>query len=249
MVRIEATLIGGPTLRLRYGGIVFLTDPTFDPPGRYEAPRPLTKLSGPVMTVEEIGPVDAVLLSHDQHADNLDHAGRAFLDRASRVFSTPTAASRIPRVTGLAPWQQADVGPVAVTAVPALHGPEGAEESAGPVTGFLLTGPGLPRVYVSGDNASVELVRGVAERMGAVDVAVLFVGAANVGRFGPEPMTLTGDRAVEVARILSAGTVVPVHADGWAHLTETMDDVRAAFARNGELDRLRILEPGVPVGL
>ena len=31
-------------------------------------------------------PVDAVLLSHDQHADNLDHAGRHFLPKAPRVL-------------------------------------------------------------------------------------------------------------------------------------------------------------------
>ena len=43
----------------------------------------------------EVGAVDAVLLSHDQHADNLDHAGRAFLPRAARVLTTVIGAPRI----------------------------------------------------------------------------------------------------------------------------------------------------------
>jgi L-ascorbate metabolism protein UlaG (beta-lactamase superfamily) len=34
---LTATLIGGPTVLLELGGFRFLTDPTFDPPGSYQA--------------------------------------------------------------------------------------------------------------------------------------------------------------------------------------------------------------------
>jgi hypothetical protein len=39
----------------------------------------LVKTSDPVATAEQVGPVDAVLLSHDQHPDNLDELGRKYL--------------------------------------------------------------------------------------------------------------------------------------------------------------------------
>lgn len=246
---LDALLVGGPTLLLRLGGVTLLTDPTFDEPGVYDAPRPLTKLTGPAVGPDELDPVDAVLLSHDQHVDNLDRAGRAFLGRVPVVLSTPDAAARIDHVTGLVPWAQVTVGAVTVTALPARHGPEGAEPLSGEVMGFLLTGEGLPTVYVAGDNAGVDVVEQIAERVGSVDVAVLFVGAANVGRFGDEPMTLTGERAARAAALLGAKVVVPVHAEGWAHFTEGVDGVVAAFQAAGLADRLMVLTPGMLTAL
>ncbi len=243
-LQLELLLVGGPTVLLRLGGVAFLTDPTFDPPGVYEGGKPLTKLTGPAAGPDELGPVDAVLLSHDQHADNLDHAGRAFLGRVPVVLSTPDAADRIDHVTGLAPWQQTSVGAVTVTALPARHGPVGAEVLSGQVTGFRLSGEGVPTVYVAGDNAGVDVVERIANRIGPVDVAIVFVGAANVGRFGDEPMTLTGERAARAAKLLDAKVVVPVHAEGWAHFTQGVPEVVTAFEAAGLAHRLHILTPG-----
>lgn len=109
---VELLLVGGPTLLLRLGGVALLTDPTFSPPGVYASTVPLTKLTGPAVGPDELGQVDAVLLSHDQHADNLDPAGREFLDRVPVVLSTPAAADRIAGVTGLTPWERTSVGRV-----------------------------------------------------------------------------------------------------------------------------------------
>ena len=84
---LSITLIGGPTALIEVDGFRLLTDPTFDAPGAYQLPHvKLEKLSGPALGPETIGEVDAVLLSHDQHADNLDHSGKAFLAKARRVL-------------------------------------------------------------------------------------------------------------------------------------------------------------------
>ena len=61
------TLIGGPTALIEANGFRVLTDPTFDAPGEYQLPHvTLKKVAGPARTAEQIGQVDAVLLSHDQ---------------------------------------------------------------------------------------------------------------------------------------------------------------------------------------
>jgi hypothetical protein len=39
----------------------------------------------------------------------------------------------------------------------------------GQVIGFLLTGSGLPTIYISGHNASLDIVRQIAERCPPVD--------------------------------------------------------------------------------
>ena len=65
-------------------------------------------------------------------------------------------------------------GELTVTAVPAVHGPEDAERDADgfvncEVIGFVLSGPDLPAIYVSGDNASIRTVAEIARRTPAID--------------------------------------------------------------------------------
>ena len=254
-------LIGGPTAVLDIGGLRLVTNPTFDPPGSY--PRPdgptLTKLTPPVARPEDLGAVDAVLLSHDQHADNLDGDGRAYLKEVPRTLTTRSGADRLVaagdvasgQVRGLAPREETELErpgrrePLRVTAVPARHGPEGCEPVSGEVTGFVLTAPDIPTVYVSGDNAWLGAIGQVVDQFGAVDIAVLFAGAARFpDRFDGALLTLDSALAAEAARMLGARTAVPVHYTGWRHFTEGAAALTAAFAEAGLTDRLAMLAPG-----
>ncbi|MGW5187984.1 MBL fold metallo-hydrolase [Kribbella sp. NPDC004138] len=252
---MKITHIGGPTAVLNLGGLTFLIDPAFDEPREYQLPgRVMKKLTGPAIPAAELGPVDVVLVSHDQHKDNLDDAGRALLAGIPTVLSTPDAATRISGVRGLANWESVDLprpdgGVITVTGVPALHGPEGAEEVLGVVTGFVLQGEGLPTVYLSGDNASLGLVKEIADRFAPIDVAVLFAGAARTTLLDGANLTLTSADAVEAARLLAAAVVVPVHTEGWAHFTEGPGQFAAAFAEAGLSDRVKLLDHGVATDL
>lgn len=250
-------VIGGPTAILELEGVRFLTDPTFDAPGEYASGpgRVLTKTAGPAIGPDEVGRIDVVLLSHDQHADNLDAAGRAYLAAVPRVLTTASAAARLGgATTPLAPWRyvdmpRTDTGLLRVTGVPAQHGPDGTDHLTGEVTGFVLSGDDLPTVYVSGDNASVDVVRAIAERIGAVDIAVLFVGGAQSSLLGDAYLTLNSEKAVEATRVLGVPHVVPVHFDGWKHFTEGAAALRSAFAEAGFADRLSLLRPGDSITL
>jgi L-ascorbate metabolism protein UlaG (beta-lactamase superfamily) len=249
---VRVTFLGGPTAILEVAGLLLLTDPTFSPPGVYESVpgRPLTKTEGPALGASAVGRVDAVLLSHDQHADNLDPVGREVVASAPLTLTTVEAAERLGvPARGLASWRSARLpfpggGTLDVTAVPALHGPPGCEPVTGKVTGFVLRGHGLPTVYVSGDNASLDIVKEIASRIGEIDLALLFAGAARTSLFDGAPLTLTGGDAAEAARVLGARWVVPLHLRGWAHFSEGPSEVRRAFADAGLANRLRILEPG-----
>jgi L-ascorbate metabolism protein UlaG (beta-lactamase superfamily) len=96
---ISITLIGGPTARIEIDGFRLLTDPTFDAPGAYQLPHvKLEKLTGPALSADAVGEVDAVLLSHDQHSDNLDHSGKDFLEGNARAdHRSRRQAARRPR--------------------------------------------------------------------------------------------------------------------------------------------------------
>ena len=99
-------------------------------------------------------------------------------------------------------------------------------------------------MYVSGDNASLEIVQDIADRIGAIDVALLFAGAARTSLFDGAPLTLTSADAAAAARLLDARWVVPLHVRGWAHFSQGPNDVHAAFADANLTDRLRIIDPG-----
>lgn len=244
----SVTVVGGPTTVIELGGVRLITDPTFDDPKDYVLPNgvTLTKTAPAPVGPAEVAPLDVVLLSHDQHADNLDDAGRALLTDVPRVLTTESGAARLGgEVRGLAPWATVDVprpdgGSITVTAVPARHGPEGCEPVTGDVVGFVLSGDGLPTVYVSGDNASLDLVREIAARVGTVDTAVIFAGAVrNPELFDGALLTLDSAGAAQAAVELGAPHVVVAHTDSWAHFTESWDDVVTVFGAAGIIDRLQ----------
>lgn len=251
MSDLNIRYIGGPTAILEIGGVRLLTDPTFDAPGDYPiGQRVLVKTAGPSLGPDDIGLIDAVLLSHDQHPDNLDHSGRTYVASASLVLSTNAAAQRLGEpVQALPVWDSVDIEGVRITAVPAQHGPDGSLEVVGEVTGFILEGVGLPKVYISGDNASLDVVRSIADRFGAFDVAVLFVGAARTPLMPADFLTLTSALAAEAAQILEARQVVPLHFEQWAHFTEGSDALAESFTHAGLRDRLHLLEPGQQIEL
>ena len=245
--QLAIQLVGGPTAVLEYAGLRWLTDPTLSPPGEYGG---LTKLTGPALDITAGDPIDVVLLSHHQHSDNLDPAGRAFLASAKRVLSTTGAADELAgNVVGMEPWAQIELespggGSVKVTALPAQHGPVGSDDIQGPVIGFVLSRPGADTVYFSGDNASRDVIRSIAERTGDIGIAILNAGAVQLAKFDRAYLTLSADHAADVAQILAARIVVPLHYEGWAHFTQGADELRAAFSGNGLRDRLVVLKPG-----
>lgn len=233
MSTLTITYIGGPTVVLEYAGMRFVTDPTFDAPATYpdsDGGEALVKTHGPAIERSALGHVDAVLLSHHEHKDNLDYEGLELIATGIPTLSTRDAASDLfgGSVIGLDSWETHHIGDVAVTAVPALHGPPGIERLIGEVTGFVLEADGEPTIYVSGDNASLPLVQQIASRFPDIDVAVLFAGAARVEEI-PANLTLTSPDAAEAARILGASRVIGVHTADWKHFSETREQLEAAF--------------------
>jgi len=250
------TYIGGPTALIELAGFRFLTDPTLDPAGTDypTAAYTLHKTQSPAVAAESLGAIDAVLLSHDHHFDNLDHAGRAALAWAGAVFTTQLSAHRLGgNAFGLAPWESralrsAQGRELTVTATPARHGP--ANGDRGPVVGFVLQSAAAddPVTYVSGDTVWYEGVAEVGKRFD-VDVAVLNLGAARVAVAGPHDLTFSADDAVTLARAWPRATIVPLHYEGWTHFTQGRAEVSAAFAAAGLSDRIRWPVAGEPTTL
>ncbi|MEU7817426.1 MBL fold metallo-hydrolase [Pseudonocardia sp. NPDC049154] len=247
MPDLRLTHVGGPTLLVEAAGLRILTDPTFDPPGRrygFGWGTSSRKLAGPALDPDELGPIDAVLLSHDHHADNLDDRGRALLGGVGTVVTTVPGARRLGgAVRGLAPWASTRIGDVELTATPCRHGPPLSRPVAGAVIGFALALPdGL--LWISGDTVPFRGTREVVRRL-AVDVAVLHLGCVRFPVTGPLRYSMTGEQAVALCRALQPRVAVPVHYEGWSHFREGRAEAERAFATAADVrDRVRWLRPG-----
>jgi L-ascorbate metabolism protein UlaG (beta-lactamase superfamily) len=275
---ISLTYLGTATLALRVGDMRLLTDPVFDPSGTsydfgyWYTPRAWfssEKLYDTPVAPASVGTVDAVLLSHDHHGDNLDLAGRRLIGdaaRVPRVVTTVPGARRLarpaagadapgrglglgPRALGLAPGAKTRVGPMTVTATLAQHGP-GYAPQAHQVTGFLLDVDDGPRIWISGDTVMFPALRHTLARLRRerpVDVAVVHCGAVAFPRalgFRRTRFTFDTREAIEACRLLDAGLVVPVHRSGWTHFQEPEATLRAGLEEAGLGSRTRLLALG-----
>jgi len=246
---IAVTHIGTATMLLEVGGLRLLTDPVFDAPGRqygFGFGTSSRHLETPALTLAQLGKLDAVLLSHDQHADNFDDAGRAMLPSVPVVITTRPAAKRLghPGAVGLHDFESTQLGALKITATPARHGPPGSLPIAGRVVGFMiehssLTGP----IYISGDTVWFEGIAEVARRFRPA-TSFLHLGGVRFPISGPLKYTFDAQQAVTAAQALGSAKVIPLHYEGWTHFREPTSHANEVLVRAlGQ--RLQWLERGV----
>jgi L-ascorbate metabolism protein UlaG (beta-lactamase superfamily) len=258
---VRVTHIGGPTVLVEAAGWRLLTDPTFDPAGgtyRFGWGTGSTKLAGPAIAADALGQIDAVLLTHDQHEDNLDAAGRALLPAAGTVVTTTAGAQRLGAgARGLSDWQTTRLEapgkvPITVTATPCRHGPPLSRPIVGDVIGFALAWEGQTggQLWVSGDTVLYDGVRAVADRVD-VDVALVHLGGVRFPVTGPVHYTLTAAGAIELLAAIRPRVAVPIHYEGWKHFREGRADVERALADAPDEIRqmVRWVELGEPTEL
>lgn len=172
---VTITHIGGPTALIETGGWRLLTDPTFDPPGgdySFGVAIGSTKLAGPAIPASELGPIDAVLLSHDHHEDNLDRSARGLAPGESTRLEAPGKTT------------------IEVIATPCRHGPPLSRPLVGDVVGFALRWDSQEHgvLWITGDTVLYVGVKRVAERF-AVDTVLLHLGGVRFPITDVQPAT------------------------------------------------------------
>ena len=259
-MKTQITYLGGATFLIEIGAFRLLTDPGFDPNRTEKSEGPghlLTKIMGPPVPVEEIGPIDAVLLSHQQHFDNLDISGRALLSKVGRVLTTPESAAALGgNAEGLAPGKStvltnAEGESIRVTATLALHGlAEAVRKATGDVTGFVLEWQGQDgALYITGDTVWFDDIVKVGQQFN-VGTVILHMGAAKVPAAGDNALTMTSEEGVQLTKALDANVAFAAHFEGWAHYTDASRERMArVFDEAGVGDRLQLIAPGKTVDL
>jgi L-ascorbate metabolism protein UlaG (beta-lactamase superfamily) len=253
---VAITHIGGPTALIEIGGWRILTDPTFDAPGRRYAfgwGTSSRKLTGPAIAASEIGRIDAILLTHDHHDDNLDAAGRALLPSAGVVVTTASGARRLGGDTrGLVAWattrlEHPERPAITVTATPCRHGPPLSHPLVGDVIGFAMRWDGQEHgvLWITGDTVLYDGVRQVADRL-QVDTAIVHLGGVQFPITGPLRYTMTAHDAVELLGLVHPRTAIPIHYEGWKHFREGREAIERELA--GAPDDVRDSIRWLPIG-
>lgn len=173
------------------------------------------RLFPPPLAASEVGALDAVLLTH-AHYDHLDRPTLAALPAVGLIVLPAGSEEEVAglrsdaRVVGLAPWQRRRLGELEVVAVPAAHngGRHHPLPSVRRAAGWILRA-GSGALYVAGDTGPGNDFEAIA-RAERPALAVLPIGAYSPS-FPMRLYHLAPEDAVQVARRLGVGGVVPYH--------------------------------------
>jgi L-ascorbate metabolism protein UlaG (beta-lactamase superfamily) len=247
-------LIRNATLLVDLAGRRLLVDPMLDPAGARpavtgsadERRNPLCELPEPPEVV--VSGIDGLLVTH-LHTDHLDDTAVDLLPRELPVLCQPPdeGVLRDRGFLDVRPVEEAlELEGVTLARTGGRHGSGRQAEELGPVSGFALSAPGEPRLYVAGDTVWCDEVRDALDRH-RPDVAVVNAGAARLG--GGAPITMTADDVVAVAHRASQATVVAVHLEAIGHCTQTRADLHQRVHEEGLEGRVSVPEDGAAVPL
>ena len=113
-----------------------------------------------------------------------------------------------------------------------------------PVSGFVLRAEGEPVLYVAGDTIWCDDVRAALDEH-APDVVV--VNASGARFTEGDPIVMTAEDVVAVARHAPGAHVVAVHLEAINHCLETREELRARLREEGLEERVSVPADGADV--
>ncbi len=247
------TLLRNATALLDYGGTIFLIDPALDPAGARppvantpnQRPNPLVELPDGWDT--RIRDADALIVTH-LHMDHFDETAAAVLDHDLPLFGQPEDRQRLAEqgFSDLRPVERkASFGDVRLVRTPAEHGTGEIGQRMAPVSGFVLTAPDEPTLYIAGDTIWCDAV---AETIASHEPDVIVVNAGGARFNEGDPIVMTAEDIAQVVSAAPDALVVVVHLEAINHCLETRAYYRERLPALGvDMERIRIPDDGETV--
>jgi L-ascorbate metabolism protein UlaG (beta-lactamase superfamily) len=249
--------VGTATVVIRYAGFTILTDPNFLHAGDHvHLGYGLTskRLTNPAVEIEDLPPLDFVLLSH-LHGDHFDRVAERRLNKATPIISTRHATRYLDKVGftrtyTLKTWEPVDIekgrANLRLTAMPGTHGPGPLGAVLPPVMGSMLdfgneAGDTRLRMYISGDTLVHDRLREIPRRFPDVDLALLHLGGTRVLGI---MVTMDAWQGVEAMRIIDPRTTIPIHYNDYEVFESPLEDFKRAVDEAGLEDRVHYLAQG-----
>ena len=254
------TFIGHATFLIQTAAGNILTDPMYSQrasPLSWAGPR---RVRQPGVRFDDLPAISTVLLSHNHY----DHCDLPTLRRLAQRFDpmvvTPLGNGRLVRSAGMRRveeldwWQQTTVGAIPISLTPAYHfsARTPLDKNRALWGGFAVIA-GHARIYFAGDTAYAGLFSDIPRRLGAIDLALLPIGAYEPRWFMQE-VHMNPAEAVQAHLDLDAAQSIAMHFGTFQLTTEGIDEppralTEACRARNVVEPRFRLLEFGESVRL
>lgn len=213
---LRITWLGHSSTLVELDGYRILLDPVWGErcsPFSFAGPR---RWYPPPLPLDELPPLDAVVISHD-HYDHLDHPTIVALAERGTTFVVPLGVGAhlerwgvdAEHMVELDWWESTTRGGIELVATPARHfsgrGPGQADQTLW--AGWALLGP-KHRVFYSGDTAMFPGFVEIGERLGPFHATLIESGAYDQAwadvHLGPE-------QAVQAHRMVRGELMIPVH--------------------------------------
>lgn len=255
---VVVTFIGHSTFLIQTSHGNILTDPVYAEragPWGLGGPR---RARAPGVAFADLPPIAVVLLSHN-HYDHCDLRALAAIERAwSPTFVTPIGNARVLKKSGAARvheldwWDSAGGMPFDVTLTPAQHFSARTpfDRNRALWGGFVVAARGR-RIYFAGDTGYMPFFRHVPQRVGAIDVALLPIGAYEP-RWFMKDIHMNPAESVQAHIDVGARLSIASHFGTFQLTPEGIDEPPAALAlalreRGVPGDTFRVLEVGQSV--
>ena len=249
--------IGNATVLIRSAGFTILTDPTFIHMHEQVSigyGLHAKRLTNPAMEVDELPPLDLVLLSHF-HGDHFDQVAEQKLDKALPIVTTNEAAKEL-RERGFAnthpldTWSSLIIGKgevrLRISSMPGQHGPLLADLLLPEVMGSMLefqsaSNEVLFRIYITGDTLIIDDLKEIPRRYPGINLGLLHLGGTRVLGI---MVTMDGKQGVEAMQIINPELAIPIHYNDYDVFKSPLSDFQREVAKAGLEHRVHYLSHG-----
>jgi L-ascorbate metabolism protein UlaG (beta-lactamase superfamily) len=230
------TFIGHSTFLIQTAAGNLLTDPIYS---RRAGPLDLLgprRVRQPAVRFDDLPPISTVLLSHNHY----DHCDRRTLARLARRFDpivvTPLGNAALVRSAGIRRveeldwWQDATTPPLPIALTPARHFSARTpfDRNRALWGGFVVVVGGR-RIFFAGDSGYAPFFGDVPRRLGAIDLALLPIGAYEP-RWFMQAVHMNPAEAVQAHLDLDAAASIGMHFGTFQLTTEGIDEPLRALA-------------------
>lgn len=251
----EVTQIRNATVKINYGGKVFLVDPMFAPKDAYKGFEgtlnshlnwPRVEL--PFSTNEILKDVDAVIITHT-HLDHLDETAIKAIPKDILMFSQDEKDKAYLEKSGFKNvkimTKNSSFGNVKLSITGGLHGSQELvskyKELLGEVSGVVFSAKNEKTIYLAGDTVFNKDVEDVIKNYNP-EIIILNSGDAQLG--DGSSILMTKEEVLATHKVAPKAKIIAVHMEAVNHSALSRDELKEYSKQKGMEDFVFIPKDG-----
>ena len=251
----EVTQIRNATVKINYGGKVFLVDPMFAPKDSYKGFKgtlnshlnwPRVEL--PFSTNEILKDVDAVIITHT-HLDHLDETAIKAIPKDILMFSQDEKDKAYLEKSGFKNvkimTKNSSFGDVKLSITGGLHGSQELvfkyKELLGKVSGVVFSAKNEKTIYLAGDTVFNKDVEDVIKNYNP-EIIILNSGDAQLG--DGSSILMTKEEVLATHKVAPKAKIIAVHMEALNHSALSRDELKEYSKQKGMEDFVFIPKDG-----